>query len=149
MIIRHATYEDTAFAGELAKEAYKELQAPVEVDEVNFIKQTRQILQSPMSCTFVAVASGRVVGTIQAVIIPAPWNPGENTACLLHWFVKEKYRKSSTGLKLFRNMERWARKNGATHVLAGLSANSDARLEKYFDKKGYKLMNTQYIREIK
>lgn len=67
------------------------------------------------------------------------------TASELAWWVNEDKRKSTIGTELLEAFEFWAQKVGATFVHM---VSLDDRVGKYYERKGYKLLERAYIKEI-
>jgi len=98
---------------------------------------------------FVAIAEvdGERVGLIAGTLSPHPFNPDINVATELWWWVTPPARGSRAGLMLLDAFDDWADASEADLVNFTLEADSPVR-ERTLEKRGYRLMEKQFVREV-
>ena len=77
--------------------------------------------------------------------------PDPHRDCLVasefFWYVKPEYR--GKGGALLEAFEAWAKEKGCSRVImTHLSDSMPESLKKYYTKKGYELLETNYIKEV-
>jgi GNAT superfamily N-acetyltransferase len=83
-------------------------------------------------------------GMLLGTVLPFQFGP-YFTASEVAWWVNEDKRKSSIGTELLEAFEEWARRVGADFVHM---VSLDDAVGKYYEKKGYKLLERAYIKKI-
>jgi GNAT superfamily N-acetyltransferase len=84
-------------------------------------------------------------GMILATTLPFLWGT-KRTATEMAWWVEPKYRKQGIGGMLIEAFEDWAKEKGCVAIT--LTSLDDTKVEKLYDKLGYKLCEQTYIKEI-
>jgi len=88
----------------------------------------------------------KIVGGIGLILFPA-LEDGVMTTTEAFWFVDEKSRGG--GLKLFITAEKWAKESGSKRMnMIHLTNSMPERLKNLYEKKGYKMIETTYQKEI-
>ena len=111
---------------------------------------------------FVAEIDDRIVGVIMGMILPFGWNKNYILAMEAIWYVEKEYRGNLLGVKLLDSFEEAGKEKGATHIAMGHMEYMDGKTRKpilsdkgwittsqYYRKKGYKIMEQHYIKELK
>jgi hypothetical protein len=94
-----------------------------------------------------AYRGSKLIGIMGFVIANDP-NDGELTSQEMFWFVDPEYRKGE-GLKLLSAYEAIAAKIGVKRMsIAHLLSDNNQTLNKLYVKKGYRPMETHYVKEI-
>lgn len=98
---------------------------------------------------FVAVATrgDDRLGLIAGVMSPHPFNPDIKMATELWWWVTPDARGSSAGARLLDAFDLWANDSGADLVSFTLEAESPVN-PRALERRGYRLMEYQFVREV-
>ena len=64
------------------------------------------------------------------------------------WYVVEDFRRSTVGARLFKAYETWAQQVGCKAILATALSNSGGQLTKLYKKRGYKLIERSFVKEL-
>jgi GNAT superfamily N-acetyltransferase len=87
-----------------------------------------------------------IIGSMAFLVTPDLHN-GIITAVETYWFTHPDYR--IYGIKLYNAFERLAKKQGATRLaMVHLIDSYPEKLEKFYAKKGYELIEKHYIKEL-
>ncbi len=65
----------------------------------------------------------------------------------LIWWVDEDYRNTSTGIKLFKAFEFWAKRIGAQY-LSAVNTEGTTDLSKLYNHSGYHLAESTYVKAL-
>ena len=97
------------------------------------------------------IATDRIVGVLLANIAEQhPLFHKGRVAVELLWYIKPEFRGTRRSLQMLQTYEDWALINGATHITCGsLSNESREMLDKVYTHRGMKLVELQYMKEIK
>ena len=88
----------------------------------------------------------KITGGIGLILFPA-LEDGVMTTTEAFWFVDEKSRGG--GLKLFITAEKWAKESGSKRMnMIHLTNSMPEKLKSLYEKKGYKMIETTYQKEI-
>lgn len=99
---------------------------------------------------FVLVAKDgdKPIGVIGCFVQPFHANQSFLVCAEAFWYVEEKYRKGSLGLRLMKEAETLARHDGCTlMVMSGLSTSPEG-LDAVLGRLGYRKEDTSYIKGI-
>lgn len=89
-----------------------------------------------------------LVGAAGGLIAPDATD-GKVVANEMFWFVSQKHRRGSLGLRVLEEFEAVAKSRGARRVsMVHLANDVGARLAKTFVRWGYRPIETHYIKEI-
>lgn len=91
----------------------------------------------------VSEADGEMTGMLLAMVFDHPLS-GERIASELAWWVNPERR--GHGLRLLREMERWARSNGAR--LIQMIAPAGEPVGRLYEARGYSVTETHYQRAL-
>lgn len=90
-----------------------------------------------------------IVGLIGGMVIPSIFDETEKIAQEAMWFIKKEYRKGELAKDLLDRFEKEAKDLGAKHIVMGIMGSMYIEiLNKFYRHKGYKLLETQYIKNI-
>lgn len=70
----------------------------------------------------------------------------EYGATELAWFVEKEHRSSSVGSELMEAFETWAKRMDCKYTV--MTSSLDERVDKFYQKSGYKLYERSYFKEI-
>ena len=113
------------------------------------VQHAEALVGTLIETQFVAIAEqdGQRVGLIAGTLSPHPFNPDLNMASELWWWVTPPARGSRAGAMLLQAFDEWADASEADLVNFTLEANSPVR-EQTLEKRGYRLMEKQFVREV-
>lgn len=96
----------------------------------------------------VAVDDDKPIGMVAAVA-DSPVFSEDKIATELCWFIHKPYRKSKKAFVLFKAYEEWAKRIGCRFIQSGfLLGSSQANLEEYYLRQGYKPVEMSYMKRI-
>jgi len=100
----------------------------------------------PGGVAIVAVQDGRMVGFLAGLI--TPWLLDHNRLAFeeIAWFVSKPDRAGTVGIKLYAAAERAAREAGVVGMYMGSLASGDAAVDKFYDRKGFKRIETKWMK---
>lgn len=101
----------------------------------------RSMLEAPKDQQVIILTEG---GMIAGVSVPSPFGP-YLIATELGWYLKEEYRGKGTGQELLEAFEYWAKNVAGCQAIQ--MSSLDENIGKYYEKKGYKLVEKAYIKE--
>jgi hypothetical protein len=145
--VREATYEDIfellMLAFEFSKEGPDHFK-PFEKDVVE--ERLTGAIGNEDYLVLVLENKGEIQGSIVGVCI-APWMMTEPFAVELAWFVRKSARDGRGAIKLVRAYESWAKSKGVTKICMS-DLTKVQGLGKLYERLGYSLSETSYIKEI-
>lgn len=115
--------------------------------DVDYTAQKYATMISNGTATFLTLeVDGKIVGGLGCIKYP-DLHDGVLTAVETVWFVHPDYR--GYGMKLFDAYEQWAKNNGCKKIAMIHMVDSYPEiLEKLYRRRGYRLMEKHYIKEI-
>ena len=116
-----------------------------EIDHEYYIAQWRKFIDTGMGVVFYLVKNNVVVGGIGAIKVPNIFN-GKTMLVEMFWYVNPKHRKA--GLLLYDAMEKYFEENKKLDRFAMIHMENSMpeKLKSFYVKKGFKLMETQWIK---
>lgn len=107
----------------------------------------RKLIESKDLICFVGVDDNdNPIGFISGLVYQNFFNT-EKMAYEQMWWVDEKHRNSSIGVRLFLAFEKKAEEMGASSIATG-SAHNKYNLDRMYDKLGYKRVSSIHMRKI-
>jgi GNAT superfamily N-acetyltransferase len=104
-------------------------------------------IDNGIGAIFAAIDCSKVIGGIGMLRHP-DIHCGKMTAVEAFWIVLKEYRKSNIGIKLLREFETWADRNGCKRKgLIHLSDSMPEKLKHLYESMGYRLLESHYIKE--
>lgn len=145
MIIRIIKAEEmlriTAFMKQFEEET-----AFVKVNVGYATMRYEEMINAGAATVFVAEKDGELMGALGSIKAPDLHN-GEIIAIETFWFTAPEHR--GCGVKLLDAFEKWAADNGcAKTAMIHLADSMPDRLEKFYLKRGYQLIEKHYTRRI-
>lgn len=135
--------------GELAKlgqEFFAEGKLPGRLVPGVFCETWERLYAADMGVIFALWRDGGIIGAIGGAVYPDP-NDGELVAMEFFWFVTAEAR--GRGLALLSRFEAWAKERGAVRIaMIHLNNLQPARLCELYHRRGYREIETHYIKEI-
>jgi GNAT superfamily N-acetyltransferase len=118
----------------------------IEVDVEYAQKRYLAMVASGMMTVFAMKRGGIIVGGLAGLVCP-DINNGKKLAVECFWFVNEADR--GKGLLLLDAYESWAKSEGCDKMaLIHLEDSFPDKLKKLYERKGYKLVESHYVKEI-
>ena len=110
------------------------------------IENVKKIIATNIGILFLAYDNSKLIGMICGIKYP-DFLTGLLTATELFWFVDK--RKRGVGLKLLSKFESWARKENCKNIIMmHLSDSMPETVKTIYEKKGYKHLESHYIKEL-
>lgn len=95
-----------------------------------------------------AVENDKTIGMIVGAT-SEPLFSTEKMACEMAWWVDPDHRNSRVGFKLIEAYEYWANKVGCKFVqLCSMEDDYGKRLDKFYTRRGFKLYESAYLKEV-
>lgn len=105
-----------------------------------------QMIQSGMAVMFILESDGEMIGGLGAVCFP-DLHDGVMTAVETFWYVDPSHRGS--GMKLLDAYDKWSQlKNCKRDALIHLADSFPESLHKIYDRRGYELVESHYMRSL-
>ena len=139
MSVRLATHEDLPKVLDLLKSFAKEGLFAREPNE-HFVRFWESALGN-IGTIFIAGDYDAVLG---ALLVPEPLD-GVMTACEMFWFSRPELR-GRAALEVFAAFEEWASENSERTVVFHFNHMQADRLARFYTKRGYKSLQTQYAK---
>lgn len=148
-MIRHATKYDIIELVEMVREYAKEFPSELARQEIwfdeNYIKQ---VLMTMIAGRGFVLVDDEYKGFLAAIVTPNMWFPKLTELCELAWWVKPEFRKTTVGGKLWIAFDKEANSMKQTgrinYIRTALTVGSPAI---DYEKRGYKKLETAYIKE--
>lgn len=97
----------------------------------------------------VAIEDDEIIGVMGGFLTPYFLKTKSIAFQEILWYVRKDKRKGGAGMRMFYEMQKIAKEHGATHmVMAHTGKVVPKKLEKIYDKLGFEVLETQYIREL-
>jgi len=105
-----------------------------------------RMIDGSIQNSFVAEKEGKVVGVMSGIFTTELITKRKIFQETI-WFMDKEYRKY--GIKLYRHVENWVREQGCEAMLMGCLSNSKFdKLVKFYEKIGYKHLESQFMKEL-
>tara|TARA_R110002126_G_scaffold114034_4_gene252624 strand:- start:1601 stop:2062 length:462 start_codon:yes stop_codon:yes gene_type:complete len=144
--IREAEEKDLISCLILFKEFFKESKFDVKWSQERIVTVFQSSLTNPNFVLFVSENQEEIVGFI-AGAVSNPLFSNDIIATELAWFVTKEYRGSTTGFRLLKTFEDWAKeKNSVIISMADIEGLNN--LSSIYLKKGYTKSETTYNKRV-
>ena len=138
-MIKEATLNDIKEVLDVLDHFQKHNKRLITLSRVFLLELVVKYLQSPSS-TFLLSKNGFASATMDTY----PYN-GEKVSYLRLWYLKEKAPKEA--FELFKAFEEWSKKMGAKYIV--VTEPAEEKLAHIYERKGYKKLETHYLKEVK
>ncbi len=113
-----------------------------------FIHNWTLFLQTNIGAMWTMAKGEKVVGLLGGILAP-DMNDGELMAMETFWYVHPDHRNSIESVRLLMTFEIWAREMGAKRVMmAHLLSSMPEKLAAYYERRGYRPLEINYIKEL-
>lgn len=144
--IRPITRDEAVLCLPQARAFFSEGAIPGTLNEDHFVSQIQQFLDMDIGLFIAAIEDGQVRGAIGGVAYP-DFATGDVTAVELFWFVGPEYRM--VGVKLLVAFEDMAKAKGCKRIhMVHLVNYAGAKLDRFFERRGYKLTEMAFTKDI-
>lgn len=149
MIIRKAELKDILAVIKLVKEFFEE-----SLSEYGLLLEDKTIFETIENYIknyigIVAEENEEIIGVIGGLVAPSIFDKNQLIGQETIWYVDKKYRNGIIGLKLIEAFEKECKKGKAQLIAMVCMGNLYADiLDKIYKRKGYKLMERQYIKGV-
>lgn len=145
--MRLANHNDLPRLCELGQEFYTEAKLPGTFNPESFTSHWATMFDLGNGSVHVVEQDGKIAGAAGAVRYTDLYT-GDVCVAELFWFVTGSQR--GIGLPLFKGMEDWAKAQGAKRFLmVHLNNLSPDILTRLYQKRGYKEIETHFMKELK
>jgi hypothetical protein len=131
----------------LGKSFFEEKGLPGSFNRDVFVSTWKKLIEANVGALWVIKDEGKVVGALGGTIYPDP-NDGELVAQEAFWYVDHERRHGVEPIRLFLNFEAWAKTIGAKRLIMVALINSDVRIGKLYEARGYKAVETIYLKNV-
>ena len=147
--LRLATLNDVPALLELGKDLYKD--SPFASMKFDFSKVKEQleaaIMMPDQWLVLVSHDEGKPVGCLVAYVFH-PLYSKDKIACEVLWHLLPEYRKGRRGVDMMTAFEYWAKLLGCTVCQYGWMSSSPPRMEELYLKRGLKMVEKVYFKEL-
>ncbi len=147
LTIRKANIIDTKDILELISEFYEEglKECGLRFTDYSLNKTAEHFINNGI--VIVVQDEDNLVGIIGGIIIPSIFDETEKIAQEMMWFIKKEYRQGSLAKDLLQRFEQEAKLLGAKHiVMVSIGNMKNEILDRFYKNNGYRLLETQYIK---
>ena len=151
MIVRTATAEDLPQYIALARmfHAASPMHNVIPFDDEGYSQFYLQAIEMPTVGVWLAEIDEEVVGIAGALLYPMYFSPNTLVAQELWWWLTPKSRGSGAGAKMFKQIEDWAKDNGAAAVfMIALEDSRAKKMEHLYARAGFRPMERTFIKEV-
>ena len=151
MIVRTATADDLPQYIELARMFHvaSPMHNVIAFDDKGYSQFFLNALEQPTVGIWLAEIDGEVVGIAGALLYPMYFSPNNLVAQELWWWLTPKSRGSGAGAKMFKQIEDWAKDNGAAAVfMIALEDSRAKKMEHLYARAGFRPMERTFIKEV-
>jgi GNAT superfamily N-acetyltransferase len=90
-----------------------------------------------------------VCGVLGGFVVPFCLNYNLRVFQEILFYIKPEHRKGTMAVRMIKEMERVCKENDCTHLLMAHLHGNNVNLNKVYDRLGYKVMESQYIKGIR
>lgn len=151
MIVRRATAEDLPQYAVLARSfhAASPMHNVIPFDAEGYAQFYLRALEQSNVGLWLAEIDAEVVGIAGALLYPMYFSPDSLVAQELWWWLTPKSRGSGAGAKMFKQIEDWAKENGAAAVfMIALEDSRAKKMERLYARAGFRPMERTFIKEV-
>ena len=146
VIIRRGEHKDYEQALVLLEEFHAEALSAfgIEFDE----DRARYTINEVRENSFILEIDGEMQGLIAGKIVEYPLQNDKIFQEMI-WYVRKEFR-GKHGLKLLHHLETWCKENNMNIlIMAHMSNLKSAKIERYYNRIGYQLMESLYVKRLK
>ena len=108
----------------------------------------RQLITSPKTLALIACHGVKIVGFTVGIVHESIFNDRLRVSDI-GVFVVEEYRRSTIARDLIKQLETWAREQGAEEIWLGQTTGDNPELvAKYYNRLGYKTQGFNSVKEL-
>jgi GNAT superfamily N-acetyltransferase len=123
--------------------------AATEVDEAKAANMIVDFIERPIDRVLLVAMDGKQPVGMLAGVISEFILSRERIASELIWWMEPDYRKSRIAFEMIEAYEFWAAKLGCSIItLSTVETEQTDRIQKYYSRKGYHLVERSFIKEI-
>ena len=118
-------------------------------DKESFRAYIEFLIGQTFTTVLVSEDNGRITGTIAGILSPWFMDFSQKILTEQWWWVCPENRKNSSAFDLLDGLVEWGKENGASRlIMVSISSKKEESVKKYYARKGFKYMETHYIKEI-
>lgn len=113
------------------------------------VNKSAHLLASQHLALYAETHEGEVIGVIAGMVLPWPMDHSFIVFQEILWYVEKKYAAFGVGQKLLEATKDYCKQCGIKLIVMGALGNRNPeKMDNYFTKRGYKLMETHYMIEV-
>ena len=145
-LIRLATIEDLPKLAPLAEEFYSSSAFLRDFNIGRFCALWQSLLQLGTGVIFVLEVDSEIVGVIGGMMHPEAYS--DELLCQeFFWFVGQSHR--GNGIRLYAELEKWARKQGCSEIRMGhLSDSMPDKMANFYKRLGYRQVEINFAKRL-
>lgn len=121
----------------------------VGVNDEGIINFLARALDNDDVFVWLAEQNGEVIGICGAMVYPLYFNPEHTVVQELWWWLTPKARGGVAAKKLFRALEDWAAKKGASALfMIALDSQNGERVSQFYTRSGFEPMERIFVKEV-
>ena len=146
MTIRQATIEDLPLLEPCAKEFYASSENLHDFEIGRFVGLWRTLISNGSGAVFILKDGDEVTGAIAGLLHQDPYSAG-TVAQEMYWFVRAAARGG--GVRLYRELERWAVSKGATELRMGYLVDlMPEKVAHFYERVGFRKIEVGYSKRL-
>lgn len=148
--IREAILDDLPALARIGRKFYEEAELPGEYSEAQFVRSWTFLLGRGVGVILMAEnGDGPPVGAVAALASPSLYVEGRTCLDEAFWYVDPDRRGGMTAMRLFRAMEDFAKSSGVhDQGFVHLEKLQPATLKEVYERRGFKMVETHYRKEL-
>ena len=91
---------------------------------------------------------GEVCGVLGGFLVPFCLNHNLRVFQEILFYIKPEHRKGTQALRMIKELEKVCKERDCTHILLAHLHGNNVNLGRVYERKGYKLMESQYLQKI-
>ncbi len=113
-----------------------------------FASTLNHLNNDPGFGAFVAEDAGKLIGACLVEIRPSWFAAWQLMGTELGWWIEPEYRSGRAGIRLQAMAEEWLVAQGASVLVFTGLANSPESVGRFYQKKGYRPLETHYVKVV-
>jgi GNAT superfamily N-acetyltransferase len=132
----------------LGDQFFKESNLPGKFEAHIFVDTWTKIMNLGLGKIWANFQEDMITGAIGGLVHPDPYD-GRIVVQEAFWFVHEDYRGGLTAIRLYRELENWARHSGASRMVMSCTLNKYvAKLRHLYESLGYRPVDISYFKDL-
>lgn len=113
------------------------------------VEKSAKALAAQHLALYAETVDGELIGVLGGMVLPWPMDHNYIVFQEILFYVERKYGAFGIGHKLIDGIELYCKQSGISMVVMGALGNRNAiKMDNYLTRRGYKVMETHYMREV-